>query len=36
MAIGRYSDGCGIEAGDDCGIKDDSTRDLIGGRGRRV
>ena len=36
MAIGNSSDGCGTEAGDDCGIEDDSTRSLVGGRGRRV
>ena len=28
MAIGRSSDGCGTGAGDDCGIRDESTRAL--------
>ena len=31
MAIGRSSDGCGTGAGDDCGIRDESTRGLVGG-----
>ena len=33
---GRSSNGCGIEAGDDGGMKDDSTRGHVGGRERQV
>ena len=36
MAIGRSSDGCGTEAGDDYDIEDDSISGLAGGRGQRV
>ena len=36
MAIGRSSDDCGTGAGDDCSIRDESTRGPIGGRGGRV
>ena len=33
---GRSSDGCGTGAGDDCGIRDESTRGPVGGLGRQV
>ena len=36
MVIGRSSDGCGIRAGDDGDIEDDSIRGPVGGQGRRV
>ena len=36
MTIGRSSDGCGTGARDDCDIRDESTRDPVGGRGRQV